>query len=384
MQTEIYRLVLPVSICLACLGFSTIRFRCNRLNNYINLYCWVITTTFVLCGMTLFTIRLRSIEFTFINAVSFVSDVVTLAAMTYYRVKFLTKKDAFISPLENISYVEGYLPVVRVKVPYRREQIACALYSCATISGYLFLNWKYVKSSLSVLQSTKTLDLKFLFGNMLNVTLYSAVMFHTVQFNIIMNIIRRRFQLLKVTVERHVKLNKIKLAWVDTSERNDPFTSDVTGLLAANIVPNRNVYFLSKLIELYAVNYTAYCQCKQFYNCYMSSSFPLNVFLYTVFLYFTIIYKNSSAFFGGFVFLVVVDIIRISTCMRVRNTIQSSNAFMHSMLFNEKLIKWRRTIKTFCLQQSDVTFDCGYFFIDTSLVSLMFSFVPLFVFASVT
>lgn len=159
MENNIYRSMLPLSICCLVFGFSTVQFKQTNLNKTVKVYCWLVTIFGFMSWCVSFVWKvLQDEKYNFNGILYVIVDVVRIMSLTYYRIKYNKHPNVFSDILENINFVDQNLQNAGIKVQHVRNLILCTLYTVINMSVHLTVSYSILFINTNLLNTFNTIQ----------------------------------------------------------------------------------------------------------------------------------------------------------------------------------------------------------------------------------
>lgn len=380
MENSIQKTMLPLSVCCVIFGFYTVDVKKTKFRRITTAYC-VLVTILVFTSWTAFTvIKLQTMQYCFFNVTFLLMEIVQITMITYYSVKYIVCDNVVSEIFQNIDYADMCLERLGVKVPHKKDQVECAVYTVVTnlmciIFAYLATGKREVQVRVDMvgeLYAVYNFVTKFSVG-------YSSVMLLS-QFTFLLYIVKQRIGLLRCAVQRSKKYFDRKIAW---SRHVSISVLDVS-IRVTSATERRNCF-----IEIQKIDdciYNALCSIRNFYNHYYMLCVIFFILATTCGLLFSAIIGNTLQFAYVAVWHTLLLTTPVALCMNIQRDFQAIQTIINKFYWSNKLSRLdlnTRHMKHWMLQclHKELKFDCGYFILDRQLLSIVFNFVSLLLFA---
>ena len=374
--------MLPLSICCLVFGFSTIRFRNSTVNKTVKAYCCLVTIFGLTCWSVKFIQKLldyRNLKFA--GCVYLFMDTVRITMQTYYRVKCAKNQNILSDILENINYVDKRLAREGIRAQHTRNFIVCILYPVISI----LLNMLLPRTTIARVNISKALASIHETTNAYNTAVraftYYSALFFLMQFVFLMYIIVERMKLVRYAFVNFKENESRKLAWnIETS----------CFIIAGNF---RRLMIEEKQQQqryLNQIKTLLYPMCDVFniangwYKHFFYCCIFYLVFSTSLAILFTTIAPGAGHMIRNLDHFIQHVFIPLCLVTHVSNEFQRIKKIVHNLYYTNGWISLKsKTINPLysnCLY-SDKIFGCGYFKMKWTLLSVVFHFVSLLVFA---
>lgn len=360
-------------------GFFTVRFRQKIPNKTIRAYCWTMNVFCfsIWCGSLLFKI-IKAKKFDFTVIIYLIMDAVRTATVTYYKTKHLKHPNEFSDILENIRFVEEHLQNAGIKVQYTRNRIICTLYIVTLVLLHLAITYLITLDTANRLKTFNTVQEHFSLCNEVvkYVMFYSGVLF-VMHFVCIAYVIGDRMRLVRLAVEKCMETRLRKSTWGGGT--------DFFGVGGIRRLIMRHDNYLKHINLLRNSMCDVFNTANDWYKHFFYSSLICSVIGSSILLILTTKINGVNLFvvcsnFAQF------SIIPLCVSVFVGNQCQKLDSILYSFCHTNNCKALSRNVKAMYYSRihADKIFDCGYFEVDWKLLSVVFNFVPLFVFADLS
>lgn len=374
----------PLTICCSLLGFYTSDVRGKFVKRIVVIYCWLITVLFLTSRAVLLLIQLSTMRYSFIHVTYELAQILHVAMLTYYRIKFIARKNVISDIYRNIDCASVSIESVGVKVAHKREKLECAIYTALIIAVHLMHLLFIIPNEkrnhsfdiLNTVYSNSYHLVKCLLSYSRRILLAQIVF--------MLYVIKNRLALFENAILKSENCFERNIAWasavsiavVHSPSGTTPFTETEHYC--------KEFHKISKCID------DAFWKIKTFYAHFLCLHVLLSILGTSVTLYFSVITKDCQYFVHFTLWNTLLYIMPVAVCMNIQckfEIIQNLMNKLHWLSFrrikpsisNTNTITWLlRTI------HMDRKFDCRYFNVDVNVLSMLVNFVTLLIFAMLT
>lgn len=374
METNMYRSMLPLSICCLVLGFSTIRFKPTLANITVKAYCWLVTIFGFICwSASLIWNLLYNEKFNFIGIQYMIVDIFRITSVTYYRIMYMKNPNILDELLENMSYLDECLQSASIKVHHTMDVIFCALFIVVNLAIHIAFSYFVLLDINSKFNSVQ--NVIYVYSSVEKTLTYYSMLLLLMHFLYLVYVVKERLRLVHFAVEKYEETDGRRSAW--------------TGVTTFSIAGGLRVLVIKRHEYLELLNILQNCMADVLF---MMKNF-YKYFFYTCVIFsvistsFTIVHLATQIhtvyFFILFDHVLQCIVIPLYLCVSIANDFHK----IHSVLYYLNITNDREALNAelIALHYTSMTLekhiDFGYFKMEWALLYVIFNIVPLIVFS---
>lgn len=212
--------------------------------------------------MYFFLLKVLYTTYNYVNIMYFSVTTLLSINVTYYRLKFVVRRDVNCTIFGNISHIDQLLESLHIKVPHLQNIIACILFlivNLVLLATYVYESYYYVSFSSLRLDFTEMCN--FLYFVAMNLAVSALTMY----FFALLCVVSQRVRLTRRAVESFNKRSDRKDAW-----RGDVTVSVVLYSNTVNYLAALNHCYKS-VIKMYRCVYETYGFLRQLCSTFSAS-----------------------------------------------------------------------------------------------------------------
>lgn len=369
--------MLPVSVCCTVFGFYTNHVRSERLQRTLVAYCWLLTVLFTTNSAAYTVSKLTTIQYNAVHVAYELLQIVHIVMLTFYRVKYCVHADTLSDVYKNIECADKSLERVGVRVSRKKERAECATFLVVVIAVVSIRTLYAVSNGRShhSYDSLRSVHSKWNFFVKYALT-YSRNMI-LAQLILLLYTVKKRLVFLGQAIKGGEKYFGIRIAWVGA----------VTVYTSIGRTPSndKNAYYQEiKRISTYINN--AFCNIKKFYQQLFCFLVVLWILAVSVTLFYSLMERDVLYFLYFTAWNTLLNVLPVILCISIRREFVTVQNLLHQVYWSNNTGRGNpnsRNANRVLLRcaNMDWTFDCRYFKADVRVLSVLFDFVALLVFA---
>lgn len=380
MENSIHTTVRPLAICCSLLGFYTGGVRGKTCEWFVVIYCWLVTVLFLTNRAVLTLMRIPTMPYSFVHVTYELAQIVHIAMLTYYRIKFMTRKNVFSDIYRNIDCANVSIERVGVKVAYKREKLECVMYVALIIAVHsmhllsIILNGNHSFDILNTVYSNRYHLVKFLLSFSRRILLAHVVF--------ILHVIKKRLSLFEKAILKNESCFERKIVWATEISIKTVHYPFATTSFTETEHYCKEFHKISKYID------DAFSKIKKFYALFLCFHVLLAILGTSVTLYFSVITKDCRYFIHFTGWNALLCIMPAAVCMDIQYKFEIIQNLMNKLYWiNDRRTEpeiSRTKILLLRTMHVDKKFDCRYFSVDINVLSIFVQFITLLIFAMLT
>lgn len=371
MEISVKKTVLPLSICCTLFGFYAVDVRNKKIKCIVTAYCCLLAALYFITWSLNIVMQVNVIQFNynFYTVLYQFLDLLWIINIIYCSVKCVTENHVISDIYNNIDFSANYLNRMGVEASYRREQLYSVACSIVILTLWITLSC-YVIQQTAILRGLHVFNKQYTLYNTIAKFSrgYSIVVLLTI-YAFVLYIIKQRILILRYAVQKYE-------VWF---ERIPAWSSGVT-VSITHVGIQRKHYFMEILIT-YGCPYDAYCSIRKFFDNFYSISvlsFALSFPIATI----SSVRGSDCIGFYYSLFLTALQTAPLVLCISIRRDLQTIQTIIGKLHWSNgvKHCENLKKLLSHCVYKNP-NIDGEYFEMDSNLLSKMFDFVMLFIFA---
>lgn len=358
MGTSVQQTMLPLSICCCLFGFYSFDVKDKSVEYPVIAYCLsLVALYFVTWSLNAIT-QLHQQPFDFHTVLYQGLDLVYMIMIVHYCVKYITGKRVLRDVYNNMNRSENCLQRIGVKVSRWRDTFESVTCGVAIVSMLIIF-------SNDATQRPEIQRAFYLFSGRYtacNILASWARGYST-------NALLVHFVIMLCRIKR--RLGFLSDALRKTEERRTAWSGGVTATDTD-----------TEILLVYKCLCDAYSGVRQFFLGFCRLNVLSFVFMFPMFITYSVRHDSDVLRYFPMV-LILLQLVPVALCVYIRrdfHTVQTAIVKLHWSNDDAKRFKRVKKLLSYCVHQ-DGKIDCGYFEMNADLLTIMFDFVMLFLFA---
>lgn len=295
-------------------------------------------------------------------------DAVRMGTLIYYRVKYLKNPNAFSDILENINYVDKRLESTGIRIYNKRIQNVFTTYSIGNISVHLTVMYLiYSKTRNTELIYNTIREFVSLYNIILKTFSYFSILFFVMHISFTMYTIGDRMRLVRCAIQQFKEIGLRQSAW--------DCESGFSAAIGFRNLKIKQDNYLKQANTLHKCLCNVFYTANRLYKHFIYTSLIISVIGSSISIMILATRMNGLNFFLLLDHFVQFNIIPMYFSMFMANELQGIKCAVCNLYYRSDSKSLNNKKKSFyfhCLHV-DNRFDCGYFKVEWTLLSVVFN-----------
>ena len=341
MENNVYKAMRPLTFVCAVWGFSAVTFEPTKLQILLNLYSWILTAASVLLATVCFVGTTNSLHLSCPSAIDFLSNVIRIAALVKYRIKFISCHDIQKDILDHLNYADKYLESLGLNVQHIKNRVACLiliLIRMSIVVAFMYLNIYGVLIDGSFGTQNDVGSIHTMHCDVLCLCLHlhgivfwfsSEVLY--IHFVYITYIILQRLSLVRCALVKLDDVNDRNIAWND-----NVLISTISGLRRENMFNQvENYYNKVRTVSTFVLE--SFHKTKGFYSSYVGFYVFLMTAMYTLVFIVDVIVRGNVVYMSVSLLSFVTALLPVYVCARISTEVRNIHSLVHGLYYKHNM-----------------------------------------------